>query len=75
MSRIEDALARLDAAVARVEKASANAKPAGTDLELAAELRQAREDYAALKGRTDGAAQRLDATIGRLNGILGEAAE
>ena len=75
MSRIEDALARLDAAVARVEKASANAKPAGTDLELAAELRQAREDYAALKDRADGAALRLDATIGRLNGILGEAAE
>lgn len=75
MSRIEDALARLDVAVARVERASAYTKPAGTDLEMAAELRQAREDYAALKGKADGAAQRLDATIGRLNGILGEAAE
>lgn len=75
MSRMEEALARLDAAVARIEKASANAKSAGTDLELAAELRQAREDYAALKGKADGAAQRLDATIGRLNGILGSAVE
>ncbi|MBE9553107.1 MAG: hypothetical protein IMF05_06575 [Proteobacteria bacterium] len=75
MSRMEEAMARLDAAVARIERAGANAKSAGTDLELAAELRQAREDYAALKGKTDGAAQRLDATIGRLNGILGEAAE
>ena len=75
MSRIEEALARLDAAVARVERTGVNAKSAGTDMEMAAELRQAREDYAALKGKTDGAAQRLDATIGRLNGILGEAAE
>jgi hypothetical protein len=75
MSRLDDALARLDTAVARIDKASAKAKSSGTDLELAAELRQAREDYAALKGRADGAAQRLDATIGRLNGILGEAAE
>ena len=75
MSRIEDALARLDAAVARVERANVKSNPAGTDLEMAAELRQARADYAALKGKTDGAAQRLDATIGRLNGILGEAAE
>ena len=75
MSRLDDALARLDAAVARIEKASANAKSAGTDLELVAELRQAREDYAALKGKADGAAQRLDATIGQLNGILGKAAE
>jgi hypothetical protein len=75
MSRIEEALARLEAAVARVERTGANAKSAGADLEMAAELRHAREDYAALKGKTDGAAQRLDATIGRLNGILGEAAE
>jgi hypothetical protein len=75
MSRIEEALARLDAAVARVERAGANAKSTGTDLELAAALRQAHEDYAALKDKSDGAAQRLDATIGRLNGILGEAAE
>lgn len=75
MSRMEEALAKLDAAVARIEKASAKATSAGTDLELAAELRQAREDYAALKGKADGAAQRLDATIGRLNGILGAAAE
>jgi hypothetical protein len=70
-----EALARLDAAIARIEKASAKAKPASTDLELAAELRQAREDYAALKSKSDDAAQRLDATIGRLNGILGSAAE
>jgi len=75
MSRLDDALARLDAAVARIDKASAKAKSSGTDLELAAELRQVREDYAALKGKADSAAQRLDATIGRLNGILGEAAE
>ena len=75
MSRIEEALARLDAAVARVERAGANAKSTGTDLEMAAELRQARDDYAVLKGKADGAARRLDATIGRLNGILGEAAE
>jgi len=75
MNRIEEALARLDAAVARVERADAKAKSTGTDLEMAAELRQARDDYAALKGKADGAAQRLDATIARLNGILGEAAE
>jgi hypothetical protein len=75
MSRIGDAVARLDAAIARIEKAAANKKPAGTDLELAAELQQAREDYAALKGKADGAARRLDAAIGRLNGIIGEAAE
>ena len=74
MSRMEEAIARLDAAVARVERASANTKSTGTDMELAAELRQAREDYAALKGKADGAAQRLDATIGRLNGIVGGAA-
>ena len=72
MSRIEEALARLDAAVARVERAGAKARPAGTDLEMAAELRQAREDYAALKGKTNGVAERLDAAIGRLNGILAE---
>jgi hypothetical protein len=81
MSRIEEALARLDAALARIEKAAARErpaateKPAGTDLELAAELRQAREDYAVLKGKADGAARRLDDAIVRLNGILGEAAE
>lgn len=75
MSRIETAVARLEAAVARVEKASARAESAGTGLELAAELRQAREDYAALKGKTDGVAQRLDTAIGRLSGVLGEAAE
>ena len=72
MSRIEDALARLDAAVARVERASAKAEPAGAGLELAAELRKTREDYAALKGRTDGVAARLDTAIGRLKGVLGE---
>ena len=75
MSRIEEAIARLDAAVARVERAGANTKSTGTDLEMAAELRQAHEDYAALKGKADRVAQRLDATISRLNGILGEAAE
>ncbi|MCK4868674.1 MAG: hypothetical protein KAT39_11530 [Alphaproteobacteria bacterium] len=75
MSRMENAVARLDAAVARVERAAANSKSAGTDLELAAELRQAREDYAALKDKSDGAAHRLDLAIVRLNGMLGEAAE
>ena len=65
----------VDAAVARVERAGATTKPAGTDPEMAAELRRAREDYETLKGKTDGAAARLDAAIGRLNGILGEAAE
>ena len=81
MSRIGDAVARLDAAIARIEKAAAKARPtapnnsAGTDLELAAELKHARKDYAALKGKADGAARRLDAAIGRLNGIIGEAAE
>lgn len=79
MSRIEEALARLADAVVRIERASANARvipePAGADMEMAAELRQAREDYAALKDKTDGVAQRLDATIGRLNGILSERVE
>lgn len=75
MSRMENAVARLDAAMARVEKASAHAKSAGTDLELAAELRQAREDFATLKDKSDGAARRLDLAIVRLNGMLGEAAE
>lgn len=79
MSRIEEAVARLADAVVRIERANANAraisKPVGTDLEMAAELRQARADYAALKGKTDGVAERLDAAIGRLDGVLSEAAE
>lgn len=79
MSRIEEALARLADAVVRIERASANARvipnPAGADMEMAAELRQAREDYAALKGKTDGVAKRLDAAIMRLDGVLDEAVE
>jgi len=75
MSRIGDALARLDAAIARVEKVTAQPKPTGTDLELASELRHARQDYETLRERTDNVAERLDTAIGRLNGILGDAAE
>ena len=81
MSRIGDAVARLDAAIERIEKAATMAKPAatkksaGTDLELAAELKQARQEYSALKGKADGVARRLDLAIGRLDGIIGEAAK
>ncbi|MDH5411503.1 MAG: hypothetical protein OEZ03_12190 [Alphaproteobacteria bacterium] len=75
MSRIAEALARLDAAIARIERAGAKSKSVPTDLEMAAELRRARADYAALKDKTDGVAKRLDAAIGRLGGVLGEPVE
>ena len=42
---------------------------------MAAELRQARADYDALKDKSDAVAARLDDAIGRLGGMLGEAAE
>jgi hypothetical protein len=76
MSRMSDALARLEAAMVRIEQASAKAKGSGgADLQLAAELRKAQDDYAALKAKTDGVADRLDVAIGRLGGLLGDAAE
>ena len=75
MSRMNDALARLEAALVRVEQAAAKSRPVATELEIAAELSKAREDYAALKGKSDVVAARLDDAIGRLGGMLGEAAE
>lgn len=69
MSGMDEALARLEAAIARVEAAAAR-NSGDTELELAAELRQAREAYTALKGRTDAVAGRLDAAIGRLGNIV-----
>lgn len=75
MSRMNDALALLEAALVRVEQAAAKSRPAVTELEMAAELRKAREDYAVLKEKSDVVAARLDDAIGRLGGMLGEAAE
>ena len=75
MSRMNDALARLEAALVRVEQAAAKSQPVATELEMAAELRKAREDYAALQEKSDVVAARLDDAIGRLGGMLGEAAE
>jgi Xaa-Pro aminopeptidase len=75
MSRMNDALARLEAALVRAEQAAAKPKPAATELEIAAELSKAREDYATLKKKSDVVAARLDDAIGRLGGMLGDAAE
>jgi hypothetical protein len=74
VNRMDVALARLEAAVSRLERASAKHN-ADDSPEVTAELRQAREDYAALKQKTDGVANRLDAAIGRLSGLLDEVAE
>ncbi len=75
MNRLEHALARLDLAVARLEKACAKAGGAtAVDSAVAAELSELRRDYAALKGRADKVAERLDASIGRVRRLLGETA-
>jgi Xaa-Pro aminopeptidase len=75
MNRMDDALARLEAALVRVEQAAAKPQPAATELEMAAELRKARANYASLKEKSDVVAARLDNAIGRLGSMLDEAAE
>ncbi|MGE5548768.1 MAG: hypothetical protein ACM33T_17820 [Solirubrobacterales bacterium] len=61
MKRLGAAIDQLEAAAARV---------GAGDLLLAGELRDARDDHAALQDTTRVVAQRLDATIDRLRTLL-----
>lgn len=63
MQRLGVAIERLEAAAARV---------GAGDLLLAGELRDARDQQAALQDTTRVVAQRLDAAIGRLRTLLEE---
>lgn len=67
-SRTEAAVQRLGQAIDRLEAAAA--RVGAGDLLLAGELRDARDEHAALADTTRVVAQRLDATIGRLRAIL-----
>jgi hypothetical protein len=70
MSKLETAAHRLELAVARLERA---ARQAGGDERqlLAAALSEAKAEYSALEQTTSRVATRLDATIERLNAVLG----
>ncbi|WP_254434887.1 DUF4164 domain-containing protein [Magnetospirillum sp. UT-4] len=68
--RTEAALDRLGSAIDRLEAAAA--RVGAGDLLLAGELRDARDQQAALQDTTRVVAQRLDATIDRLRTILEE---
>lgn len=70
LSRTEAAVQRLGQAIDRLEAASA--RVGAGDLLLAGELRDAKDQQAALQDTTRVVAQRLDAAIGRLRTILGE---
>lgn len=70
LSRTEAAVQRLGEAIDRLEAAAA--RVGAGDLLLAGELRDARDEQAALADTTRVVAQRLDATIGRLRTILEE---
>ena len=71
MKRLEEAARRLEEAVGRLERA---VQRVGADAEekgrLATALAEARADYAALEETTAQVADRLDATILRLNSVL-----
>lgn len=68
LSRTASAVQRLGAAIDRLEAASA--RVGAGDLLLAGELRDARDQQAALQDTTRVVAQRLDAAIVRLRGLL-----
>lgn len=70
LSRTEAAVQRLGQAIDRLEAASA--RVGAGDLLLAGELRDAKDQQAALQDTTRVVAQRLDAAIGRLRTILEE---
>ncbi len=70
LSRTESAVQRLGLAIDRLE--SAAARVGAGDLLLAGELRDARDEHAALGDTTRVVAQRLDSAIGRLRTILEE---
>ncbi len=70
LSRTASAVERLGAAIDRLD--SAAARVGAGDLLLAGELRDARDQQAALQDTTRVVAQRLDAAIDRLRNLLEE---
>lgn len=70
LGRTEDAVRRLGAAIDRLEQAAA--RVGAGDLLLAGELRDARDQQAALHDTTRVVAARLDAVLARLHGLLEE---
>ena len=71
MRRLDDAVTRLEGAVDSVETAFVAALARGGDKEsIAAELKAAKRDYAALAATTDEVSQKLDTTISRLKFVL-----
>lgn len=68
--RTDRAIERLGAAIDRLEAAAA--RVGAGDLLLAGELRDARDQYAALEDTTRVVSQRLDAAIDRLRTLLEE---
>jgi hypothetical protein len=71
-SKLEAAATRLERAVARLEGAVQRAGGASGDARrLATALDEAKAEYSALEQTTARVATRLDATIERLNAVLG----
>lgn len=71
-SKLEAAAERLELAVARLERAIAQAGGDVGDVKrLATALSEAKANYATLEQTTGRVATRLDATIERLNAVLG----
>lgn len=68
LGRTETAIQRLGSAIDRLEAAAA--RVGAGDLLLAGELRDAREQHAALEDTTRVVSQRLDGAIGRLRQLL-----
>lgn len=72
MTRLEQAAERLEKAVERLEAAAARrpSPAAGTRPQVVAELEKARAECAALREGAREVAERLDATIGRVRGLV-----
>ena len=70
LTRTASAVERLGAAIDRLE--AATARVGAGDLLLAGELREARDQQAALQDTTRVVGQRLDAAIDRLRNLLEE---